>query len=540
MEECPNRRRVSGRDLGKDQRARLHEIESFADQAASVACAMSYVAEQLDRDLGPPHETMADRDETIFVAEHAQVVPVLPCPDHPRVILEVGSLRQATPSPATGNQNRVLGSDPSSRTGEPQLQVRGGRTTETVGAPGQDLVGVTIGEDVRVTRQLDDRTGAAGVERVHVDAPVDPRVDVGGCRRQYLEQGVHRARHYGRAVRVDVMAIPRRLTEMGDVARRTQAAGYDGILFTEGGRTAFPSAGAAAIAAPGLELSTGVAVAFPRSPMITASLAWEIQEATGGRFRLGLGTQVRTHVERRYSAQFDHPGPRLRDYVLAVKACFAGFRGEPLDHHGDFYELTYLTPQWSPGPIDVPDPEVDIAAVNPWMLRMAGEVADGVHIHPSGEPGYLRRHAIPNIAAGAEKAGRDPHDIALIVPVLTIVGDTDAEVARSRAAARGYMSFFASTPNYAFIWDEAGFEGTTARVRARQKAGDFSGMAEEITEDHLATFCTESSWDGLADALVETYGDIATRLALYSASPDRPHDFERYGHVARTISDRTS
>ena len=126
------------------------------------------------------------------------------------------------------------------------------------------------------------------------------------------------------------------------------------------------------------------------------------------------------------------------------------------------------------------------------------------------------------------------------MPVLTIVGDTDAEVAKSRAAARGYMSFFASTPNYAFIWDEAGFEGTTARVRARQKAGDFAAMAEEITDDHLATFCTESSWDGLADALVETYGDIATRLALYSASPDRPDDFERYGHVARTISDRTS
>lgn len=539
-QECPNGRRITWRDLGKHQRTRFHEVESLADQAPAMTCAMSHVSEQLDRDLGPSHETVADRDEPVLVTEHAQIAPVLTCPDHTGVVLEVGSFRQPAPSPATGDENRILGSDPSSRAGKPQLQVGGRRAPEPVGAPSDDLVGVTIGEDIRVTGQLDDRSRAVGVERVHVDAPVDGRVDVGGRRCEYLEQRVHRARHYGRAMRVDVMAFPRRLTEMGDVARRTQAAGYDGILFTEGGRTAFPAAAATALAAPGLELSTGVAVAFPRSPMISAQLAWEIQEATGGHFRLGLGTQVRTHVERRFAAEFDHPGPRMRDYVLAVKACFAGFRGEPLDHHGDFYELTYLTPQWSPGPIDVPDPKVDIAAVNPWMLRMAGEVADGVHIHPIGEPGYLRRHALPNIAAGAEKAGRDVNDIALIVPVTTIVGDTDAEIAKARDTARLYLSFYGSTPNYAFIWDDAGFDGTTARIHAKQKAGDFAGMAEEITDDHLAVFCTESSWDGLADALIDSHGDLATRLALYSAAAAGPDEFERYGHVARTVSDRTS
>ncbi len=336
------------------------------------------------------------------------------------------------------------------------------------------------------------------------------------------------------------MTYPQPLAAMGEVARRTRAAGFDGMLVTEGGRSAFTALAAAAVAAPELEYSTGVAVAFPRSPMVTAQVAWELQEATGGRFRLGLGTQVRTHVVRRYGVEFEHPGPRLRDYVRAVKACFAGFRGEPLDHHGEFYELTFLNRQWSPGPIGVPDPKVDIAAVNPWMLRLAGEVADGIHVHPIGEPGYLARHVVPDVAAGAAVAGRDAGDVAVIVPVTTIVGDTDQEVETARAVARAALSFYGSTPNYAFIWDEAGFEGTTARIRARQKAGDLAGMAAQITDDHLAAFCTESSWDGIADALVDRYAGVADRLVLYSSGSVGPDAFERYGAVARAVSDRTA
>src|SRR5690242_13986743 len=220
------------------------------------------------------------------------------------------------------------------------------------------------------------------------------------------------------------MTVPQPLHKIGDIARRTQDAGFSGLLFTETGRTAYLNAAVASQAAPGLELSTGVAVAFPRSPFVTAAAAWELQEASGGNFRLGLGTQVRTHVVRRYGVDFERPGPRLRDYLLSVKACFAAFRSGKLDHHGDFYNLDFITPQWSPGPIDAPDPAVDIAAVNPWMLRMAGEVADGVHVHPIGERGYLARHVLPNIAEGAARAGRSAADIAVIVPVMTIVGDS--------------------------------------------------------------------------------------------------------------------
>jgi alkanesulfonate monooxygenase SsuD/methylene tetrahydromethanopterin reductase-like flavin-dependent oxidoreductase (luciferase family) len=163
--------------------------------------------------------------------------------------------------------------------------------------------------------------------------------------------------------------------------------------------------------------------------------------------------------------EFERPGPRLRDYVRAVKACFTAFRTGKLDHRGEFYELDFISPQWSAGPIDAADPKVDVAAVNPWMLRMAGEVADGVHVHPLGEPGYLARHVVPNVAEGAAKSGRSASDIALIVPVMTIVGDSDEERHKERELARVSMSFYGSTPNYAFIWDEAGFEGTTADHR---------------------------------------------------------------------------
>ncbi len=338
---------------------------------------------------------------------------------------------------------------------------------------------------------------------------------------------------------VDAMTVPQPLGQIGDLARRTQSVGFSGLLFTETGRTAYLNAAVASQAAPGLELSTGVAVAFPRSPFVTAAAAWELQEATGGNFRLGLGTQVRTHVVRRYGAAFERPGPRLRDYLLAVKSCFSAFRTGKLDHHGEFYNLDFITPQWSAGPIDAPDPKVDIAAVNPWMLRMAGEVADGVHVHPIGEPGYIARHVIPKVAEGAAITGRPASDVAIIVPVMTIVGDTDEERDKQRETVRASMAFYGSTPNYAFIWDEAGFEGTTARIREKQKAGDFAGMAEQVSDDHVAAFATESTWDALADKLIDKYGGTATRLVLYNAVGD-PERFERYGEVARLVSARSA
>ncbi len=429
--------------------------------------------------------------------------------------------------------------DPPVGSDEPTQHVGLRRPTESVGTSGDQIADITIGEDERMPRELDDGMVISGHRLEDRDSAIHGRESSVGSVEQDAVKFVHDIRDYGRIHACRRDDIPQAADADGFDGAADPRAGFDGMLFTEGGRTVYPAVTAAALAAPELDMSTGVAVAFPRSPMITAQVAWELQELTGGRFRVGLGTQVRTHVVRRYGVPFERPGPRLRDYVSAVKACFAAFRGEPLDHHGEFYDLDFLNRQWSPGPIEPPDPKVDIAAVNPWMLRMAGEVADGVHVHPIGEPGYLQRHVAPGIAEGAARAGRNPSEIAVIVPVTTIVGDDDAEIARARDLARASLSFYGSTPNYAFIWDEAGFDGTTERIRAKQKAGDLAGMADEITDEHLSVFCTEARWDDLADSLIAKYDGTVDRLVLYNPAFDSPERFERYGAVARVISDRT-
>ena len=339
------------------------------------------------------------------------------------------------------------------------------------------------------------------------------------------------------------MASGGRLRDVQRLAIETRDGGFAGITFTETGRTAYLSVAAAALAAPELTYGTGVAVAFPRSPMVTASTAWELADLTDGRFLLGLGTQVRAHVERRYSSEFDHPGPRLRDYVEAVRAIFRAFQGTaPLEYRGEFYRHELLPAMWSPGPIAHPDVPIYISAVGPWMVRMAGEVADGVHVHPLHSRRYVDEMLLPGIAAGAATAGRDASEVALAVPVFTVIGDSDEERAPWRALARSQIAFYGSTRNYAFQFDLLGFEGTSARLNERLKAGDTAGMAELISDEMLAELAVESTWDELADRLVDRYNGIASRLILYFADAMRRRDpatFTRLGDVAREVSDRT-
>ncbi len=310
-----------------------------------------------------------------------------------------------------------------------------------------------------------------------------------------------------------------------------ERAGFDGIVVTEGGRTAYLTCVAAALASQ-LDLATGVAVAFPRTPMVTAQVAWELAEASGGRFRLGLGTQVRAHVERRYSAEFSPPGPRLREYVMAVRACFQAFRGAaPLEFEGEYWSMNLLPPTWSPGPLDVPNPAIDVAAVNPWMLRMAAEVADGIHVHPLNTPTYLETTVVP--AAGSAE---------LIIPAFTAPGDTSDEQEQWRARVRAQVAFYGSTPNYGFIFEQLGREGTTDRIRERMRAGDLDGMAAVIDDELFEHFCVSGTFADVADGLVARYGGLANRLVLYSAGTAWQQDrarFGAWGEMARDVAART-
>ena len=329
------------------------------------------------------------------------------------------------------------------------------------------------------------------------------------------------------------------LRRVGAAARAIEAEGYDGIVAMENKHDPFLALAVAGAATRRIELHTGVAIAFARTPMAVAEVGWDLAGSTGGRFVLGLGSQVRAHIERRYGSEFAHPGPRLREYVLAVKQIFRSFRtGEPLAVDGEFYNLSLLPAMWSPGPIDVSDPPVDIAAVNPWMLRMAGEVADGVHVHPLNTPIYLRETVLPELAAGAARSGRSVDDLEVIVPAFLCVGDTDEEQDRWREMARVQVAFYGSTPNYAFIFEQLDREGTTERIRERQRAGDIAGMAAVIDDDILVNFTTTGTWDDIADEIVAKYGGIATRVVSYFTGSDVVRDpaaFERWGTLAKAV-----
>lgn len=328
--------------------------------------------------------------------------------------------------------------------------------------------------------------------------------------------------------------------EVADLARRAEAAGIGGLVCTEISAPPWMSLAVAAMATRSLRLSTGIAVAFARSPMVTAGAAWELAANSEGRFRLGLGSQVRAHVERRYGAEFTPPGPRLRDYVQAVRACFRAFRGEaPLDYRGRYYRLTLLPREWSPRPHPYGDVPIDVAAVNTWMCRMAGEVADGVHVHPLHSMHYLRHRLLPALDEGAAAVGRRAADVELTVPVFAVAGDTAAQRAEGLARARQQIAYYGSTRAYAFQFDDLGFAGTSAALNARLKAGDPEGMAAVITDEILEHFAVVGTWDGLADALVARYGGLATRLVMYLAHEQvrqDPSALARWGEVAKAVA----
>ena len=340
-------------------------------------------------------------------------------------------------------------------------------------------------------------------------------------------------------MKFDLMVGALNWGESGELARNLESHGFGGMLFTETGQTPWMSIAAAAMATERLDFSTGIAVAFPRSPMISAQLAWELAANTQGRFRLGLGSQVKGHVVRRYSATFDRPAPQMRDYVGAFKACIRAFRGEEkLQHEGPYYNLSYLPAAWSPPRHDFEDVKIDISAVGPHMCRLAGELCDGVHVHPMHSMPYIENRLLPAVAEGANKAGREQAEIDLIIPVFAVAGDSPEERANMLRRARAQVSFYGSTPNYAFQFDDLGFNGLTAELGAKMKAGDMAGMAELITDEILDHFALVAKWDDMADALQSRYGSVAHRVVTYLTAEDlgkNPENIGKWGEIARAL-----
>jgi probable F420-dependent oxidoreductase len=341
-------------------------------------------------------------------------------------------------------------------------------------------------------------------------------------------------------MKIDTIAMGRPLRDVSALAADVEECGFNGLWFTESGRTAYTGCTAAALTAKHLDIGTAVALAFVRSPMVTAQIAWELADTTEGRFVLGLGTQVKAHIERRYSATFDHPGSRLREYVLALRAIFRAFQGEgKLDFHGDYWSFDLMPATWSPGRIDYPDVPIYVAAVRPWSARMAGEVADGIHVHPFHSIRYVNEIVLPAVKEGAGMARRDPADIKIVCPVMAIIGDTEAERATAREQTRLRIAFYGSTRTYHGVFDLHGWEGTADRLHELQRAGDLAGMAATITDDMLDAYSLESTWDGLADALVAKYRGIADRIVMYDASANWSFGggtFDRWRAITAAVS----
>ena len=329
-------------------------------------------------------------------------------------------------------------------------------------------------------------------------------------------------------------------SDAADLARLLEDAGFSGMLYTETTQVPWMQIAAASMAAPSLFFTTGIAVAFPRSPMLSAAMAYELAENTAGRFRLGLGSQVRAHVERRYSSEFDQPAARLRDYVEAVKACWRAFnREERLGHEGDFYSLSLLPGDWAPRPHDYPM-KVDVSAVGPLMTKVAAQVADGVHVHPFHSMAYVHDRLLPGLEAGAAEVGRDVTDIDLIIPVFACPGDSAEEREHFVSRARRQIAFYGSTPNYAFQFDDLGFDGTTDRIRAKFKTGEIDTIGDVITDEMLDHYALVASWDDMAERLIERYDGIAARVVLYLGEYEMRSDsnhLAKWGEVARAVTE---
>ncbi len=310
------------------------------------------------------------------------------------------------------------------------------------------------------------------------------------------------------------------LEETAAWAARCEELGFDGLFSTETNNDPFLPLALVAGATSRVTLGTGVALAFPRSPMQVAHTGWDLQGLSGGRFVLGLGSQVRAHVERRFSATWSQPARRMRDFVLAVRAIWTAWRDRaPLAYAGEFYEHTLMPPDFRPRPHAHALPPIVLAGVRPRMIEVAGEVADGLLVHPLQSPHYIRETVLPSVRRGLEIGERRPDEIELSVCVFTATTPEESEAARRRIA------FYGSTPAYRQVLEMHGWGELFERLHALSRSGSWDEMPALVSDEVLDTFAVRGA-DGAAVAgeLERRYGDLVSRVNLHvgdTADPER-------------------
>jgi probable F420-dependent oxidoreductase len=306
------------------------------------------------------------------------------------------------------------------------------------------------------------------------------------------------------------------LNEIDRTARAAEDLGFAGLWTSETKHDAFLPLAIAANETQRVELGTSVAIAFSRSPMETAQTAWDLQDLSDGRFLLGLGTQVKAHITRRFSMPWDRPAAQLREYILALRAIWESFQSEgPLDFEGEFYRHTLMTPFFNPGPIQHPEVPIFIAGVNTRLARLAGEICDGFHVHPFHSPEYVGQTVKPAIAEGAEDAGRDSDQVTLATSVFVITGENEEEITERRESVRSQISFYASTPTYRTVLEAHGWEDIGERLGTMAREKKWREMPALVTDEMIAAFAVEAAPDEIGTALKERYEGLIDRVALY-------------------------
>ena len=299
-------------------------------------------------------------------------------------------------------------------------------------------------------------------------------------------------------------------------ARASEAAGYDGVWTAEASHDPFFPLVQAVDHTERLELGTAIAVAFARSPMTTAMAAWDLQRFSGGRFNLGLGSQIKAHIERRFSMPWSHPAPRMREFISALRTIWDCWQnGTKLDFRGDFYQHTLMTPFFDPGPIDQRPPTVFVAAVGEKMTAVAGEVADGMLVHPFTTERYLREVTIPTIDAALERSGRTRADFQLSYPAFVVTGTTEEAMARAAEGARRQIAFYGSTPAYRPVLELHGWEDLQGELNRLSKQGAWAEMGGLIDDDMLNSFAVVGEPADAAAQLLHRLDGIIDRVSFY-------------------------
>jgi probable F420-dependent oxidoreductase len=312
-------------------------------------------------------------------------------------------------------------------------------------------------------------------------------------------------------------------THLGDLAGAAERAvaleqaGFDGLMSVETQHDPFLPLVVAAEHTRRVDLITGIAVAFARNPMTLAHVGHDLQEYSKGRFILGLGSQIRPHIEKRFSMTWSHPAPRMRELISAVRAIWEAWdTGSKLDFRGDFYTHTLMTPFFNPGPNPHGNPRVFVAAVGETMTEAAAEVADGIILHAFTNERYLRDVTLPAVERGLARSGRRREDFELALPCFVITGDEQADVDALRSAVRAQIAFYGSTPAYRPALEVHGWGDLQGELNTLSKQGRWAEMAELIDGSVLDAFAVQGTPDEIPERLLARFGDIVDRLSFYA------------------------